>query len=160
MKKRQKIHFSVRVDTDETPERPVKALEQVATSVGRALNCTFAEGEFQRWYAQVADVFGLKLSVAGVGGIGGKSVAKLVGAVAEKGFRYAPDGSGQVEYDRVDISAYMVDLLTIRTGLEWYQPTPEDLAAERGAAGRFDDRLGQVSPQGWTRDDEEKFGDW
>ncbi|MEV0116903.1 hypothetical protein AB0H77_27290 [Streptomyces sp. NPDC050844] len=160
MKKRQKVYFSVRVDTEETPEKPVKALEQVAERVGQALNCTFAEGEFQRWYAQVADVFGLKLSVAGVGGIGGKSVAKLVGEVAEKGFRYAPDGSDQVEYDRVDISAYMVDLLTIRTGLEWYQPTPEDLAAERGAAGRFHDRLGQVGPQGWTSDDEERFGDW
>lgn len=158
MKKRQKIYFSVRVDTVETPV-PVHALEQVAACVGRALNCTFAEGEYQRWYAQVADVFGLTVSVAGVGGIGGKSVAKLVGEVAEKGFRYAPDGSVEVEYDRVDISAYMVDLLAIRTGLEWYQPTPEDLAAERRAAGIFDDFLGQVGPQGWTRDDEEKYSD-
>jgi hypothetical protein len=156
--KRQKIHFSVRVDTDETLET-VKALEQVAAGVGRALNCTFAEGEFQRWYAQVADVFGLKLSVAGVAGVGGKSVAKLVGEVAEKGFLFAPDGSDDVEYDRVDISAYLVDLLTIRTGLRWYRPTDDDLAAERKAAAGFDDMLGGVGTQGWTSADEERFGD-
>jgi hypothetical protein len=98
--KRQKIHFSARVDTDEE-------LEQVATRVEQALNCMFAEGEFQRWYAQVANVFGLKISVSGVWGIGGKKVAKLYGEVAEKGFLYAPDGSDDVEYDRVDISAYV-----------------------------------------------------
>lgn len=156
--KRQKIYFSVRVDTDETPE-PVQALEQVAARVGQAMNCTFAEGEFQRWYAQVADVFGLRLAVTGVGGVGGKNVAKLVGSVAEKGFRYAPDGSGLAEIDRVDISAYVVDLLTIRTGLQWYQPTEEDLAAERKAAAGFDDMLGGVGTQGWTSADEERFGD-
>jgi hypothetical protein len=30
---------------------------------------------------------------------------------------------------------------TIRTGLQWYQPTPEDSAAERKAASGFDDWL-------------------
>ncbi|TDC92333.1 hypothetical protein E1161_13230 [Saccharopolyspora aridisoli] len=157
--KPQKIHLDIRVDTDETM-KTVEALEQVAASVGQALNCTFVEGEFQRWYAQVAYVFGLKLSVVGVAGIGGKDVAKLVGSVIEKGFRYAPDGSGLAEIERVDISDYMVDLLTIRTELQWYRPTPEDRAAERAAAGRFDDMLGGVGPRGWTTDDEEKFGDW
>jgi hypothetical protein len=157
--KRQKVFFSVRVDTDGALAT-VDALEQVAARVGQALGCTFAEGEFQRWYAQVAEVFGLKVSVAGVAGVGGKNVAKVVGSVAEKGFRYAPDGSGLAEIDRVDISGYLVDLLTIRTGLPWYQPTAEDLAAERTAAARFDDVLGGVGTQGWTKDDEEKFGDW
>lgn len=151
--KRQKIYLDIRTDTDET-------LEQVATRVGQALNCTFARGEFQRWYAEVAYVFGLKISVAGVSGIDRKKVAKLVASVAEKGFRHAPDGSGPVEYERVDISAYMADLLTIRTGLQWYQPTPEDRAAEGKAADRFDDMLGGVGTQGWTSADEEKFDDW
>ncbi|SDJ38041.1 hypothetical protein SAMN05192558_10962 [Actinokineospora alba] len=151
--KRQKIYFSVRLDTDEE-------LQQVAARVGQALNCTFVRGEFQRWYAEVAYVFGLKISVAGVSGIDRKKVAKLVASVAEKGFRQAPDGNGPVEYERVDISAYMTDLLTIRTGLPWYQPTPEDHAAEGKAAGRFDDWLGGVGSQGWTSADEEKFGDW
>ncbi len=151
--KRQEIYFDIRVDTGE-------ALEHVAARVGQALGCAFAEGEFQRWYAQVAYVFGLKLSVVGVAGIGGKEVAKLVGDVAEEGFLYAPDGSDMVEYDRVGISDYVVDLLTIRTGLQWYRPTPEDRAAEREAARGFDDMLGGVGPQGWTTDDEEKFGDW
>jgi hypothetical protein len=150
--KRQKIHFALRADTDE-------ALEQVAARVGQALNCTFAVGEFQRWYAQVASVFGLELSVVGVSGIGGKNVAKLVGEVAEEGFLYAPDGSDLVEYDRVDISAYMVDLLTMRTGLRWYRPTPDDYAAEREAARGIGDWLGGVS-RGWTTADEERFGDW
>jgi hypothetical protein len=150
--RRQKISFSARVDTDEE-------LEQVAARVGRALNCTFAEGEFQRWYAQVANVFGLKISVSGVGGIGGKKVAKLCGGVAEEGFLYAPDGSDDVEYDRVDISAYVVDLLTIRTGLQWYRPTPEDYAAERAAARGFDDMLGGVGSRRSATDDEKKFGE-
>lgn len=134
---RQDIHLDIRVDTAEE-------LEHVAERVGKALNCTFAEGEFQRWYAQVATVFGLKLALVGVTGVGGKEVAKLVGEVAEEGFLYAPDGSDQVEYGRVDISSYVVDLLTIRTGLRWYRPTAEDYAAERDAAGGFDDRLGGV----------------
>ncbi|WP_133794329.1 hypothetical protein [Actinokineospora alba] len=157
--KRQVIHFNARVDIERTPV-PVEALEQVGARVGQALNCTFAEGEFQRWYAQVAGVFGLKISLVGVTGIGGKSVAKLVGAVSEDGFLYDSDGGNQVEYDRVDISAYIVDLLTIRTGLQWYQPTPDDYAAERKAARGFDDMLGGVGTQGWTSADEEKFGDW
>lgn len=149
--KRQKIHFIVRVDTDEE-------LERVAARVGRALNCTFAEGEFQRWYAQVAYVFGLKISVSGVD-IGSKKVVKLTGGVAEEGFLYAPDGSGDVEYDRVDISAFVVDLLTIRTGLQWYrQPTPEDHAAERRAVGAFDDMLGGVDSRRAAADGEGNSG--
>ncbi|SER36876.1 hypothetical protein SAMN05216188_110279 [Lentzea xinjiangensis] len=150
--KRQKISFNARVDTDE-------ALDQVATRVGQALNCTFAEGEFQRWYAEVAHVFGLKISISGVVGIGGKKVAKIVGGVAEEGFLYAPDGSDDVEYDRVDISAYVVDLLTIRTGLEWYRPSPEDLAAEREAARGFDDMLGGVSSSRSNTGEEKKLDD-
>jgi hypothetical protein len=150
--KRQEISFSARVDTDEE-------LEQVATRVEQALNCMFAEGEFQRWYAQVANVFGLKISVSGVWGIGGKKVAKLYGEVAEKGFLYAPDGSDDVEYDRLDISAYVVDLLNIRTGLQWYRPTPEDYAAERRAARGFDDMLGGVGSQRSATDAEKKFGE-
>jgi hypothetical protein len=149
--KRQKIHFSARLDTDEE-------LDQVAAHVGQALNCTFTKDEYQRWYAQVADVFGLKISVMGVSGVGGKNVAKLVGSVAERGFRYDPDG-GLAEIDRVDISAYMVDLLTIRTELRWYRPAPEDYAAERKAARGLDDWLGGVGSEGWTSADEEKFGD-
>ncbi|MFI7128831.1 hypothetical protein ACIBQ1_24220 [Nonomuraea sp. NPDC050153] len=138
--KRQEIRFSARLDTDE-------ALEQVAARVGQALNCTFARGEFQRRHAQVAYVFGLKLSVVGEYGIGGKKVAKLLGEVAEEGFLYAPDGSDSVEYDEVDTSAYVVDLLTIRTKLQWYRPTAEDHAAERAAARGIDDWHGQVGPQ-------------
>ncbi|MFD1051676.1 hypothetical protein ACFQ1S_42050, partial [Kibdelosporangium lantanae] len=110
-----KIRFSARVDTDET-------MKQVAARVGQALGCTFAKGEFQRWYAEVAYVFGLKISIIGVGGVGGKNVAKLVGEVSEHAFRYAPDGSDDVDHERVDISAYVVDLLTVRTGLRWYRP--------------------------------------
>ncbi|SDP44341.1 hypothetical protein SAMN05192558_10960 [Actinokineospora alba] len=153
MMKRQKIYFSARLDTDEE-------LGQVAARVGQALNCTFARGEFQRGRAEVSKVFGLKISLVGVFGIGGKDVVKLVGSVGENGFLYAPDGSDQVEYDRVDISDYLVDLLTIRTGLQWYRPTPEDRAAERKAARGYDDWLGGVGTQGWTSADEEKFGDW
>ncbi|XVQ15107.1 hypothetical protein ACQP1W_22025 [Spirillospora sp. CA-255316] len=151
--KRQVLYLSVRADTDET-------LEQVATRVGHALGCTFAEGEHERWYAQVAYVFGLKLSLMGRTGIGGKNVAKLVSNVAEHGLIYAQDGSGRVERDRVDISSYIVDLLTTRTGLRWYQPTAEDRVAEGRAAARFDDWLGGVGAEGWTSNDEERFGDW
>jgi hypothetical protein len=133
--KRQKIHLDMRVDTDEKTT-------QVAVWVGQALNCTFTRGEFQRWYAQVAHVLGLKLSVVGVTGIGGKRVVKLVGEVAEEGFLYAPDGSDWIEYDRVDISAYVIDLLTMRTELRWYSPSSEDYVAERNAARGFDDWLG------------------
>ena len=138
MTKRQQLYFSVRVDTDETPT-PAEALQRVAAHVGEALGCTFAEGEYQRWYAQVANILGLRLALAGVAGAGGKPVAKLVGAVDEKG------PAAQGEPDHVDISAYVADLLTIRTGLQWYQPTPEDRAAEGAAAARFDDFLGGVT---------------
>ncbi|TYB56606.1 hypothetical protein FXF51_43300 [Nonomuraea sp. PA05] len=143
--KRHKIFLSVRADTDE-------ALEQVAARVGQAMTCTFVRGEFQRWHAQVAEVFGLRLALVGEYGISDKKVAKLVGVVAEKGFRHALDGDGPIEYERVDISAYVVDLLTIRTGLRWYRPTAEDLAAEGAAARGIDDWHGQVGPQegeGW-----------
>lgn len=135
--KRQTIRFSARADTDEAPEG-------VAARVGQALGCTFARGEFQRRPAQVAYVFGVKIAAIGISGAGGKNVVKLVGEVDEEGFLYAPDGSDDVEYDQVDISAYVVDLLTIRTGLRWYRPTPEDYAAERKASRGLDDWLGGV----------------
>jgi hypothetical protein len=152
MVRRQKIRFSARLDTDED-------MPQIAARLGQALGCAFTRGEFARWPAQVADVFGLRISVMGVGGIGGKNVAKLVGEVGERGFLYAPDGSDDVEYERVDISDYVVDLLTIRTGLPWYRPTDADYAAEREAARGLDDWLGGVGSQGWTSADEERFGD-
>ncbi|WP_406631923.1 hypothetical protein [Amycolatopsis sp. WGS_07] len=134
-------------------------MPQVAARVGRALGCAFARGEFARWPAQVADVFGLRISLQGVGGIGGKNVAKLVGEVNEDGFLYAPDGSDDVDYERADISDYVVDLLTIRTGLRWYRPTDADYAAEHEAARGLDDWLGGIGSEGWTSADEERFGD-
>lgn len=133
--KRHEIHLDVRADTDE-------GLEQVAERVGQALNCAFAEGEFQDWYAQVANVFGLALVLVAANGVGGKKVAKLMGEVDEEDVLHSSDGSDQVEYDRVDISSYVVDLLTIRTGLRWYRPTAEDYAAEREARSGFDNWLG------------------
>jgi hypothetical protein len=138
--KRQEIHFGARVDTDED-------LKKVAARVGKALGCTFKKGEFQRGPAHVGYVFGLKISVVGVYGVGGKKVAKLVGDVTEEGFLYAPDGSDDVEYDRVDIGAYVVDLLTIRTGLSWYRPTQADYAAEREADRGIDDWHGGVGAE-------------
>ncbi|MGW5052651.1 hypothetical protein [Actinokineospora sp. NPDC004072] len=149
MIRRQEIFLNVRADTDEE-------IEQVAQRVGQALGCAFAEGEYQRWYAQVALVLGLKLSLVPVRGIGGKKVAKLVSSVAEKGFLFAPDGSDDVEYDDVDISAYIADLLTIRTGLQWYRPTREDRAAEMQGVAEFDNWLGQSGPEP-TIDEEEEF---
>jgi hypothetical protein len=60
----------------------------------------------------------------------------------------------------VDISDYIVDLLTVRTGLQWYVPTAEDRKAEAKSAGRFDDWLGGLGGEAWSSDDEERFGDW
>ncbi|GAB3895030.1 hypothetical protein GCM10029964_074330 [Kibdelosporangium lantanae] len=93
-----------------------------------------------------------------MGGVGGKNVAKLVGEVSEHAFRYAPDGSDDVDHERVDISAYVVDLLTVRTGLRWYRPTGADYAAERKAARGLTDWLGGIGAEGWTSEDEERFG--
>jgi hypothetical protein len=49
--------------------------------------------------------------------------------------------------------------ITIRTGLQWYRPTPDDYDAERRAARGFDDMLGRVGSQGSATDDEKKFGE-
>ncbi|WP_034267011.1 hypothetical protein [Actinospica robiniae] len=126
---RQIIELDVRADS-------TQKLEHVAALVGQALNCTFAEGEHQRWYAQVAFVFGLKLSLVGRSGIGGKQVAKLMSNIGEPRLIHAPDGS-RIELDEVDISAYIADLLTVRTGLQWYLPTAEDrLERPAGLSGR------------------------
>lgn len=146
--KRQTPFVDVRTDTGEHPE-------QVAARVGPALECTFAAGEFQKGYAQVANVFGLKLSLVAVTGAGGKDVVKLVGGVAERGFVYGPDGA-VAEHDRVDISDYVVDLLNLRTDLRWYRPTAEDRAAEAEAARGYDDWLGGGWTRGWSSEDEER----
>ncbi|MFC0111704.1 hypothetical protein [Kibdelosporangium aridum] len=139
VEKRQVIHLDVRADTDET-------LEQVATRVGQALNCTFAEVEQPKnWYPHVAEVFGLKLRLIGVVGIDRKKVAKLVGYVSDRGFYVS--GKGLSEHDQVDISAYIADLLTMRTGLQWYRPTAEDRAAEGRWASAYDDWLGGIEDQ-------------
>jgi hypothetical protein len=154
--RRQIIDLDVRADTavDST-----QALEHVAALVGQALNCTFTEGEHQRWYAQVAFAFGLKLSLVGRSGIGGKQVAKLMSNIGEPGLIHAPDRR-RIELDEVDISAYVADLLTVRTGLQWYLPTAEDRLAESKAAFAFDDFVHGTGGEGWSSDDEEHFGDW
>lgn len=149
---RQVIGLDVRADTSEH-------LEQLAERVGQALSCTFAEGEHQRWYAQVASVFGLKLYLVGRSGIGGKEVAKLISNIGEPGLKRASDGS-RIELDEVDISAYIADLLTVRTGLQWYLPTAEDRLAESKAAFAFDDFVHGTGAEGWSSADEERFGDW
>ncbi|RSM80013.1 hypothetical protein DMH04_30930 [Kibdelosporangium aridum] len=142
--KRQVIYLDVRVDTEET-------LEQVATRVGQALDCTFTEVEQPKnRYPYVAEVFGLKLRLLGVRGIDGKKVSKLVGHVSESGFR--SPGKGLSEHDQVDVSAYIVDLLTMRTGLQWYQPTVEDRAAENKWSAAYDDWLGGVEDLRRLRD--------
>ncbi|SFO66574.1 hypothetical protein SAMN04489713_108234 [Actinomadura madurae] len=150
--KRQIIHFDVRADTDEHPG-------QVAAQVGQALDCTFTEGEHLGWYAQLAYAFGLKLVLVGRAGIGGKKVIKLTSQLATGDFLRTPDGNARYEQDRVDISPYMTALLTLRTGRRWYQPTPEDRAAENKAASRFDDFLGGVGTNPWTTVEEEYYGD-
>lgn len=152
---RQVIFINVRTDTEAGDKGK---LEHIASLVGQALNCTFAEGEYERWYAQLAFVFGLEVALVGRAGIGGKKVAKLVANVDERKLYTAPDGS-LIEHDRVDISEYIVDLLTARTGLQWYVPTAEDRMAEGKASARFDDWLGGVGGGGWSNDDEEHFRD-
>jgi hypothetical protein len=142
--KRQVIYLDVRADTKE-------ADEQIATLVGQALNCTFAEIEQPKnHYPQVAYVFGLKLRLIGVQGIDRKYAVKLVGYVDEDGFR--TPGKGLSQHDQVDISAYIVDLLTMRTGLQWYQPTAEDRAAENKSSSAYDDWLGGVDDLRRARD--------
>lgn len=125
--------------------------------MGQALNCTFAEGEYQRWYAQVASVFGLKLSLVGRSGVGGKDVAMLVSSIDEPRLEQVPDGS-RIDYESVDVSSYIADLLTVRTGLRWYLPTAEDRAAEGIAAWQLYDFLGGVGGEPWSSADEERFG--
>jgi hypothetical protein len=148
--KRHAIDFDVRLDTDDD-------LQLVAARVGLALDCTFVRGEPGRWDEQRAYVFGLGLAMGNATGIGRKRVVKLHGAVAAQGFGYAPDGSYTVEYDFIDISAYIVDLLAVRTELEWYRPTPEDLAAEhRFRKFDMDEYLGGGwAREGWTASYEE-----
>nr|WP_042185109.1 hypothetical protein [Kibdelosporangium sp. MJ126-NF4]CEL16527.1 hypothetical protein [Kibdelosporangium sp. MJ126-NF4]CTQ90480.1 hypothetical protein [Kibdelosporangium sp. MJ126-NF4] len=142
--KRQVLHLDVRADTTETKD-------EVAARVGRALNCAFTEVERPKnHYPRVATVLGLELRLTDERGINRKSVVKLDGYVTERGFR--TPGRGLGEHASVDISAYIVDLLTMRTGLQWYRPTAEDRAAEGKASAAYDDWLGGVDDLRRMRD--------
>ena len=61
----------------------------------------------------------------------------------------------------MDISVYIVDRLTVRTGrtgLAWYLPTAEDQLAESKAAFALNDWVRGDGGADWGTDDEERFG--
>jgi hypothetical protein len=142
--KRHVINISVRVDTEEP-------IEQTAARVGQALGCTFAEVEYQKnRHGHVAYVLGFRLRLEWAQGIGRKAVTRLTGIINDKDVRNAPDGAGSAENVDADISPYIVDLLTMRTGLRWYQPTAEDVLFENRVSAAYDDWLGGVGSE-WTQ---------
>lgn len=79
--------------------------------------------------ALISEALGVRMALAPWRGVGGKRVFWLHGDVIEPGFLDGPEDE-PLEFDQVDISAYMVDLLNMRTPYRWYIPTSADLDAE------------------------------
>jgi hypothetical protein len=134
MIRRTRIDFSIR--TDDTVSR-----EELADSLALALGCSFAKGRFRKMPALVAESLGVSISLTPWSGIGGKKIFRLYGDVLEPGF-VAETETETVEIERTDISAYMVDLLNIRTPCRWYVPTLADLDAENEHARAVDRAMG------------------
>lgn len=134
MIRRTETDFAIRTDD-------AAVLEEIAGTLALALGCSFTKGKFRKMPALVAESLGVTISLTPWRGVGNKKIFRLHGDVLEPGF-VAETVTEPVEIERIDISAYMVDLLNIRTPYRWYIPTLADLDAENEHAIAVDRALG------------------
>jgi hypothetical protein len=125
------VDFAVRTTAD-------LPLNTLAAELERALSCSFRDGRYHGVPALVADVIGLEVALLHWGGVGGRPIFRLDGEVQDPRFVDVPPGE-TLEIDALDISPYLADVLTIRTGHDWYVPTDVDRAAEQEHAKLIDE---------------------
>jgi len=130
----QRLHADVRAATRE-------AMGQVAAHIGRALNLTFTEREWDDRPAHFARGLGFRVRLTAAGTYDEPEVE--LAAFTEV------DGSSS--FTDVDISLYAAGLLTTLTHLDWYAPSAEQIADERAAH-----RMATSWSDQWSRTDEER----
>jgi len=130
----QRLHFDVRAATGE-------AMGQVAARIGRALNLTFTEREWDDRPAHFGSGLGFGLRLTAAGTYDNPEVQLVAYTRVDVSFPFT----------EVDISPYVAGLLTTLTRLDWYVPSAEQIADEREAY-----RLATLWSDQWSRTDEER----
>jgi hypothetical protein len=120
--KRTVLEFSVR-------SKDIRTLDEVSTLIGKALGCSFCDGEIHKIPARVALLLGMLIGVYKWRGQNSESIFRLHTDVGNDGFFRAPEGQG-VEIEIVDISQAIIDLLDVSGAGEWYVPSKVDVTAE------------------------------
>ena len=128
---RNLIRFDVRVVTS-------SAIEEVAAQVAAALGCTFVEGRVQQVPSMVAELFGLSISIQPWRGLGERPILRVRGQILDPRWVEGADWE-EWQSHSTDISAYVADLLSLRTSFDWYLPSDEERSAERAFGARLDE---------------------
>jgi hypothetical protein len=122
---RTKIGFDIRTAGSD--------IGAVAASVGEVLCCEFEDEEIEKIPSKVARVLGLRLSlqpwsVTGSPIIRFRGVVDVIAMIERDGAGIMPS------FTTIDVGDYLVDLLGLTTGLDWYVPSFDDRVAENETA--------------------------
>lgn len=122
---RTKIGFDIRTASPD--------LDGVAESVGRVLGCEFEDEEIEKVPSKVARMLGLRLSLQ-PWSVSGSPIIRFRGVVDAISM-IERDGAGDMpSFTTIDVGDYLVDLLGLTTGLDWYVPSFDDRVAENETA--------------------------
>jgi hypothetical protein len=120
--KRVVLEFSVR-------SKDTRPLDEFSDLVGRALGCTFYDGEFRKIPARVTVVLGMLVGMYNWRGQNNESIVRVHTDIESDRFFRAPEGEN-LEIEIIDISRAIIDLLDVHDVSEWYVPSDADVAAE------------------------------
>jgi hypothetical protein len=112
-------------------------IEVVAQSVADVLGCTFQEEEIEKIPSLAARVLGLKISLQ-PWSVHETRIFRLHGAIGDTRILQRIDGRAP-SVTSIDISPYVMDLLTTHTDIEWYFPTRDDYLEESETARQLDE---------------------
>lgn len=121
-------------DLRTTLSRP---LAEVAEVVARTLSCEFQEEDVEKVSSLVANVMGLEI-VLQPWSVHDRRIVRLRGQISGPLLAQRVDGHAP-SVTRIDISPYLLDLLTLSTDLDWYLPNRDDELAESETARQLYD---------------------
>jgi hypothetical protein len=113
------------------------SLESAASLVAGVLGCTFHEEDVEKVRSMVAELFGLTVSLQ-PWSIDDQLIYRLRGGIADTRIVRRVEGRAP-SVTEIDISPYVLDLLTASGEAIWYIPTRDDHLREAETGAALDD---------------------
>lgn len=115
-------------------------LGDMADRVGRAIGCSFREPRRDDTPGVLAVLLGVTVDLYDTRGLDGAVVYVLSSRVIDP--RWLPDDDAEeLEFETIDITSAVIDVLAIGGAGEWHAPSDAELAAERAHATRRHKRI-------------------